>query len=134
MKKKVLVILFFIVVFGFPVSWYLFLQAFGENQFALPKIEQWDDQCFEVSTPTLLIQAGSFDEFPNQWKRIQTRMDQQALISVQEVEGCEIIFDMYLVDETGWVRGQFETSRKETDRLLAEIDILILNHHESDRK
>jgi hypothetical protein len=130
MKRRILVILFFVVVFGLPVAWYLFLQTFGENQFDLPRIERWNQECLAVNDPALVIKEGAFTEFPNQWKRIQAKIQSQDFVSIKMTSSCDLTSDLYLVDEAGWVRGEFVVSREEIDRLLAEMDILILNFNE----
>lgn len=129
MKRKVVVVLFFVVVFGLPIVWYLFLQIFGENKFDLPKIEQWDQTCLPTDQAAVVIDPSLFGEFPNELKRINRKLAEQVVIGLEafSVQTCSTPYDFYLVDEDGWVRGQFEVSREEVDRLLAEIDIYLLN-------
>lgn len=129
MKRKVLVILFFVVVFGLPVAWYLFLQAFGENRFDLPKIEEWDQSCIAVHHAAVIYDPSLFTEWPNELRRIKNKLATQDLIHLREYpsDECGEAFDFYLVDEEGWVRGQFVISMEEVDRLMAEIDIYLLN-------
>ena len=54
MLRRVGVILFFVVVFGLPVGWYLFLQIFGENKFDLPVIEKYEQPNCEFNGPVVL--------------------------------------------------------------------------------
>lgn len=128
MKRKVLVALFFVVVFVLPIVWYLFLQIFGENKFDLPRLRQWEESCTQISGPTLLLDSKTFDKFPNELRRIRRKMNSQDVIELQEItDKCVADYDFYLIDEDGWVRGEFQASREEVDRLMAEIDIYLLN-------
>lgn len=119
--------MFFVVVFGLPVAWYLFLQTFGENQFALPKIARWDQHCIELAQPSLVIREGAFQSYPNQWKRVEIALKKSGVFSLKEVKTCDLDHDLYLVDQEGWIRGTFMVNREEVDRLLAEIDIYLHN-------
>lgn len=129
MKRKVIVVLFFIVVFALPLVWYLFLQLFGENKFDLPKIRKWDQNCLELRDASLLVDSAAFASYPNQLRRIEMRMSKQKSIELVgfSADGCGEVHDFFLVDREGWIRGEFDVSREEVDRLMAEIDIYVLN-------
>lgn len=129
MKRKVLVFLFFLVVFGLPVIWYLFLQLFGENKFDLPKLQKWDQTCVAVDQASVVLDPDLLESSPNLYRRINAKLEGQDIIQKLEYSSdeCATDFAFYLVDEEGWVRGQFELTREEVDRLMAEIDIYLLN-------
>jgi hypothetical protein len=129
MLRKLAVISFFIVVFGLPVGWYLTLQIFGENKFDLPVLEQLDAACVLNSGGYLLIDSLDFLNNKNEWRRISKKIkhvnhDELEIISTA---GCMFEKPVVLVDQKGQLRGAYDVSREETDRLLTEIDIYILN-------
>lgn len=128
MGRKILVVLFFIVVFGLPVGWYLFLQAFGENQFALPELQEWDQTCIQ-DVGFIAVDSLAAEHFPNETQRLKLRMDKQERLSLLSFskESCGFSDDVYLVGHDGQVRGIYTMNRIEMDRLLAEIDIYLLN-------
>jgi len=128
MKKRILVILFFIVVFGFPVLWYLFLQSFGENQFQLPVMGDWEMQCVDDREFVFLDTSDSSTQM-NEIRKVRSKIAEQELLSLYESSDvpCGLENDMYLVDRQGKVRGAFDMNRLEVDRLMAEIDIYIMN-------
>ena len=126
--RKTLVIIFFIVVFGLPVAWYLFLQTFGENKFALPKLSMLDERYMIVERPTVLIDSAVANRHPNELDAIAQKVEENDLIYLayfnhRECQTSEMLF----VDEEGWIRSELSVNREEVDRLLAEIDIYILN-------
>ena len=133
MSRKLLVIFFFIIVFGLPIGWYLFLQVFGENRFDLPIMGSWGSECLSISSPALVIQSGAFDTELNLRDRVMDRMDEQLVIGQVIVE-CELEFPVYLVDKDGMIRGQYQLSRPEVDRLLAEVDVYLLNEKNGTEK
>ncbi|RED96239.1 hypothetical protein [Marinoscillum furvescens] len=135
MKRKALVVLFFIVVFGLPVCWYLFLQAFGENKFALPVLSTYESTCDSLSFDKagLLVDADLAKTYPNEFARIDERLNQESNLQLV-LTSCEMADDMMLVDHENQVRGIYDLNREEVDRLLAEIDIYLMNLNHSKRE
>ncbi|MFT6854089.1 MAG: hypothetical protein ACJA0X_000045 [Cyclobacteriaceae bacterium] len=130
MKRRLLIILFFIVVFGFPISWYFILQVFGENQFELPVIRTLDKGCFENDNAQafLFIRENGYKEDFNLSKRINKKLSLTELnIQLSFDQVCLNEKDMIFVDSTGRVRGEFDLNREDIDRLFAEMDIYMLN-------
>lgn len=129
MKKKTLGIVFFLIVFGLPVGWYLFLQIFGENKFDLPKLERWDQSCMETTEAVILVSDTFHSEWPNLFQRISSKVDGQSIFTLDQIDltSCNRQYPLYLIDKEGWIRGQFVASREEVDRLLAEMDIYLVN-------
>lgn len=115
------------VVFGIPVSWYLFLQFFGENKFDLPRMGQWDTTCVTLDRASLVVRRGEFTDFPNQLKRTQEKLKGQNVIDLLLVDSCDFGSEMCLVDNREMIRGKYQINREEIDRLLTEIDIYLLN-------
>lgn len=128
MKRKVLVVVFFAVVFGLPVCWYLFLQTFGENKFALPIISEWQAPCDSLATTgaTLVIQKELVSQKPNEISRVTEHLEKSALISIR-FTSCALTDEMVLIDSENRVRGRYVMNREEVDRLLAEMDIYVMN-------
>lgn len=130
MSKKILVVLFFIVVFGLPVGWYLTLQIFGENKFDLPILTVLEEECIEVSGQAyLVIDSLSFTDNRTEWKRIKKRLQnvEQTDIAIVSTSKCNGDNEIIFVDESGQIRGNYEISREEADRLITEIDIYLYN-------
>lgn len=131
MKRKILVVLFFVVVFGLPIFWYLFLQAFGENKFDLPQMFEWDNTCAQKeASACVFVDKSELRDLPNEKRRITLKLESTPEVIVREVvmDSCQGASEMYFVDEHGWVRGEYTLNREEVDRLLAEIDIYVLNY------
>lgn len=130
MGKKFKAVIFFVIVFGLPVSWYFILQIFGENKFDLPFLEQLNEECVLVNdTGYLQMDTTQFEGHKTEWKRIRKHVSNvpSVLLSVVYDDRCLNGRDLIIVDEKGQLRGAFEISREETDRLLTEIDIYINN-------
>ncbi|MFY0600482.1 MAG: hypothetical protein JXR03_12495 [Cyclobacteriaceae bacterium] len=134
MKRKLLVILFFIVVFGLPVIWYFILQIFGENKFDLPVLEKIEDRCIVINNQAYLqMDSLAFLGEETQLKRLDKRLKtiEPSNLRVVYSNECRPDNKISLVDEKGQLRGEYLVSREETDRLLTEIDIYLKNLLES---
>lgn len=127
--KKVKTIIILGVVFILPCGWYLFLQAFGENRFELPKSGLLSDRCAgQFSNAVMALYESSIpDEFPNEWSRM-VHFSAGNKIGLLPDSTCLKPNEILLVDANGYIRGAYFCSREETDRMLTEIDILI--HYE----
>ncbi|MEQ8583005.1 hypothetical protein [Marinoscillum sp.] len=127
-KNRPIVIVFFVIVFGLPVAWYFFLQAFGENRFELPVLGEWKTSCINDSS-FVVLDADEALNFVNERKRIVSKMEGLKKIGYLEypLDSCHLPAAIYLVDHRGMIRGEFDLNREEVDRLLAEIDIYLLN-------
>ncbi len=130
-RRKLIVIGFFIVVFALPITWYLFLQAFGDNRFDLPLIEKGFSECNEPAN-IALVRLDSLESYskPNQRQRVITKL--MNIGEIKLVEGdrdsCKWTYAMSLVDHEGMIRGIYDFNREEVDRFLAEVDIYVLNY------
>lgn len=131
-QRKIVVIAFFVVVFGLPVGWYLFLQAFGENQFALPVLEAAEFACEEESKTYAIVRLDSVIGRikPNERQRVIKKL--MDIGEVKLVEGnkdsCKWKYEMTLIDHEGMIRGIYDLKREEVDRFMAEVDIYVLNY------
>lgn len=124
-----------IVVFGLPVIWYLFLQAFGENQFELPSFESIDLICgqgFDIGDPTLLLDTTNQSMHRNEWARLQSALGQRSQVAVLHSVECAktIGSSVVLIGSDRVIRGKYGISRSEVDRLITEIDIYLTNNGE----
>ncbi|MEQ8238335.1 MAG: hypothetical protein RIA69_03940 [Cyclobacteriaceae bacterium] len=138
MKRKLILILFFTVVFGFPISWYLILQVFGENQFALPVIRNVEEGCISVydRQAYLILDSSKIANNPNLNKRITKKLEVIELdlsVNYHFKKQCDSDKEMIFVDSVGQVLGEYELSREEVDRLFAELDIYTLNVKRNER-
>ncbi|MFY0606874.1 MAG: hypothetical protein JXR10_09165 [Cyclobacteriaceae bacterium] len=127
-KNKILVTLFFVVVFGFPVTWYLFLQTFGENRFDLPVIGEWNSSCYQTMEQ-VYINVSDSGKYTNELVRVRNKMAEVSDIKYLEVvsDSCDLEKEIYLIDNQGRVRGYYDLSRTDIDRFAAELDIYLLN-------
>ncbi len=128
--RKLIVIFFFIVVFGLPVAWYLFLQAFGENRFDLPVLESIQNDCLKVKEERVYLDSMDLNGSPNEKSRIITRLLRQSILDWNTIDftQCGLDGSIILIDSLDQVRGVYEVNREEVDRFLAEIDIYLLNY------
>ncbi|MFH6982401.1 hypothetical protein ACHKAR_03075 [Marinoscillum luteum] len=127
-KSRPIVIVFFVIVFGLPIAWYFFLQAFGENRFDLPVLGEWNTTCINDSS-FVVLDANVAMDFVNERNRIIAKMKDLQKMNYHEypLDSCGLPGSIYLVDNGRMIRGEFELNREEVDRLLAEIDIYLLN-------
>jgi hypothetical protein len=130
MKKRIVVVLFFIVVFGLPIFWYLVLQIFGENKFDLPKLGLIDSTCVERdNVATLLIDSSAINNHINELNRLLEQFvdidsnDLKMSYSINCLNNSEAL----LIDHLGVIRGEYLITREEMDRMLTEMDIYLLN-------
>ncbi len=128
MVRRIWVILFFIVVFSLPVAWYLFLQLFGENKFVLPIISKYEVKNCEVQGPVILSKLLLVEENPNEFERLLKQLDNTSDVGFYSIDSaCTIGYDLIFLDHSEMIRGQYGSTREEIDRLLAEVDIYLLN-------
>lgn len=128
--KKVIVVGFFIVVFGFPVSWYLILQLFGENQFDIPAYGQVAKECLVTQNAYLQLRAEGWDDRKNELNRLKRKFDSVEPAMVELVLSGKCLsdtIDAVLVDHSGVYRGFYKANRQEVDRILTEVDIYLNN-------
>jgi hypothetical protein len=124
-KGRGLIRLVFVVVFGIPVLWYLFLQLFGDNRFQLPVISVLGD-CKGQGT-VLLLKTNDLDiKQQNELNRVFQVLEKKQLrfdtLSTCGFEKAEIV----LVDKKRQVRGEYQLERRDVDRFFTELDILML--------
>jgi len=128
MRRRVGVILFFVVVFGLPVGWYLFLQFFGENKFDLPVVEKYDLPNCKVNGPVVLSREDFVQQNPNQFDRLLKSLNNNPEIGFYSIDSvCTKGHPLIFIDEQEMVRGVYQSTREDVDRLLAEVDIYLMN-------
>jgi len=131
-QRKLVVIAFFVVVFGLPVAWYLFLQGFGENQFALPVLGKAEYVCDQESQDYAIVRLDSLTGHfkPNERQRVIRKLMDIGEVKLLEgnKDSCKWQYEMSLVDHEGMIRGIYDLKREEVDRFLAEVDIYVLNY------
>ncbi|MEQ9403717.1 MAG: hypothetical protein RIM99_09045 [Cyclobacteriaceae bacterium] len=119
----------FFVVFLIPVGWYLFLQLFGSNTFALKEVISIPESCKQFSVITVVYTADSLSAAElNHFNRVSYRTSKKdiPLIADSQYLNCtQLDTKLLLVDQSG-VWGYYEMSREGVDRLLTELDILII--------
>ncbi len=116
------------MVFGLPIAWYLFLQIFGENKFELPKITKYHQPDCEVSGPVVLSKLDLVENNPNQFERLLKSLNKNPEIRFYSIDSaCTMGHPLIFIDENQMIRGVYQANREEVDRLLAEVDIYLLN-------
>ena len=131
MRSKGLARLVFLIVFLIPVGWYLILQLFGDNTFALEKLEDIDASCGTYNRITLVVTSDTLSTVQkNYFERVKYGADKRSI----QIEHREAAFfdcinqsgkDVVLLGGSG-IWGAYELSRKGVDVLLTEMDILLL--------
>lgn len=114
-----------------PVVWYLILQLFGDNRFALDSLEIIPNGCTIHDGITVISRDDSLSIVEtNYMNRVVYAVDKRkADLKYENSEYFQCInqndADLVLVNEKGlW--GAYSLSRKGVDQLLTELDILTL--------
>jgi len=129
--KKGLARLIFLVVFLIPVGWYLFLQLFGSNSFAIELKASINPQCGLFEEIAVITKGDSVSlSKKNYLDRVTYAVERKSIrleIKDQFFFDCinQPASDLVLVDERG-VWGGYTLSRDGVDLLLTELDILLL--------
>ena len=128
-SKRGLTRLAFFIVFFIPVAWYLFLQLFGNNQFVLEVKYPIKDNCPTFDKVTIVYSQDSLSVTKrNYFNRVlyKTKGEKRLVLDTINFISCVgSSSDLILVNQEG-IWGEYEMSREGVDRLLTELDILIL--------
>ena len=127
MNSRVFKIFLLSIIFGVPVCWYLFLQLFGENQFELNVIRSIDTLCY--SGGVLIYQASlpQDTEAENQQARLKGLLEDRGQKLVESPIDCirdTARYDLYLIDDRSQLRGMYDWTISDIDRLAIELDLL----------
>jgi len=130
--KKGLTRLVFLFVFFTPAAWYLFLQFFGDNGFALELKKAMDLSCGTFNGVTVIAKTDTVSlSGQNYLERVKDATNKRPVRLV--INNNSTLFrcigepeaDLALLDEHGlW--GTYSLSRYGVDLLLTEVDILLL--------
>jgi hypothetical protein len=118
------------VVFLIPLGWYLFLQLFGSNTYSLDSATALPENCEQFTEVTVVYTSDSLTAAQtNHFNRVSFKSSQKK-IELQKDSGnlldcAGVVEDLILVDSDG-IWGAYELSREGVDRLLTELDILII--------
>lgn len=129
--KNTLKFLILTIVFGLPISWYLFLQAFGQNQFQLSPVGMVGETC-DLASGTLYI----LDTLVSGDEKLQL---QRLVVQFTDNEwpyhyysSSEVCFGDYnkfpliFVGDNREIIGNYKLSIEEIDRIIVEFDLF--NH------
>ena len=114
-------------ILGVPVFWYLFLQLFGENQFELQPIRDFQSDCFKNSVSIIVTQSPEGIDEENQLDRLVNKVDNRQVRVLVDSLNCvpdSSAEKLYLIDGTQ-LRGAYLLTIDEVDRLLVEQDLLL---------
>ena len=129
--RKIIKFCILILVFGLPVSWYLFLQAFGQNQFQLEPIGMVEETCKLESGTLYILDTSVVDDEKLQLRRLTLQLTENdwSYEFYTFKENCFGEFNKYpliLVGDNREIIGHYELTIEEVDRVLVEFDLL--NH------
>ncbi len=126
MNRKGLKVAILVVAFGIPVSWYLFLQIFGENKFRLDVIEQLDDACLQQVNQIVYLPEFSDPEQEEELNRLFDYAVSRKVTATVDTE-CLNRFrkPILLIDSLKRLRGSYDMTIVEIDRAIVEIDLLL---------
>ena len=129
--RKIIKFCILILVFGLPVSWYLFLQAFGQNQFQLEPIGMVEETCKLGSGTLYILDTSVVDDEKLQLRRLTLQLTENdwSYEFYTFKENCFGEFNKYpliLVGDNREIIGHYELTIEEVDRVLVEFDLL--NH------
>ena len=113
-----------------PVCWYFFLQLFGSNKFSLDSAAPISADCTRFEGISILHTSDSLTSAQiNHFNRVSfgaTKRSIPLLTDPADFFACmNITSDLLLVDDLG-IRGYYTMSREGVDRLLTELDILVI--------
>ena len=129
--KKGLARLIFLVVFLIPVAWYLILQLFGSNNFALEQLDQIPVECGQYNEIVIISSDDSLSVVETNYmnrvvyaaEKRKAKLDYRSRSFFDCINQSDA--DLVLIDEKGlW--GIYELSRDGVDELLTELDILTI--------
>lgn len=121
----------FFIIFLIPVSWYLFIQLFGNNNFELELQSPVSEECTSFNEIVVVTTLDSLDlTESNYMNRVifgankrKIRLEKQSQFFFDCINHSDA--DLVLMSKTGlW--GAYEFSREGVDQLLTEIDILVI--------
>lgn len=127
LNRKTLKTFILLIVFGVPVIWYLFLQLFGENQFELEVLGKLDSSCLSAQSTVFLLHKDYDMESQNQLRRLSTFLEDHDIILFKDSMNCFSIPEqppLMLVDGENNLRGRYDITLKEIDRIMVEVDLL----------
>ncbi|MFK7953032.1 MAG: hypothetical protein AB8B73_09315 [Ekhidna sp.] len=121
----------FFIIFLIPVAWYLFIQLFGNNNFALELQSSISEDCSDFKE---IVVVTTLDSLTLTESNYMNRVVYGANKRKVNLEKKEQSFfdcinhsesDLVLLSDAGlW--GVYELSRAGVDQLLTEIDILVI--------
>jgi len=129
--KNTLKFLILTIVFGLPISWYLFLQAFGQNQFQLSPVGMVDEICELASGTLYILDTSVIDDEKLQLQRlvVQFTDNEWPYHYYSSSEVCFGVFNKFpliLVGDNREIIGNYKLSIEEVDRVIVEFDLF--NH------
>ncbi len=120
------------MIFLIPVTWYLFLQIFGSNKFALDSVVPIAEECGKIDEISVLYKGdSSATELTNYLSRViyQTQAKEIPLVYNQSslFECLQVTKEFVLANKDG-IWGVYNLDREGVDQLLTELDILIIQN------
>lgn len=117
-------------MFLVPVCWYFFLQFFGNNQFSVEVVKTIPSDCGSFEEIAIVHRIDSLNPSKtNSLNRVTFRANRKKVLLVADTIDLFTCMqkqtDVMLVSAEGlW--GSYELDREGVDRLLTELDILMI--------
>ena len=127
MSRRVFKVTILLVIFGVPVLWYLFLQLFGENKFELTPIRTIDTLCSISPAQVYLAKRPINIHEENQLNRLMSHLEKRQVLLDSSYLSClsdTARFSLFLIDDEQYLRGYYDLTILEVDRLIVEIDLI----------
>ena len=108
------------------MAWYLILQFFGSNEFALDPIRELQESCRPESASILILRNSGTTNAENALNRIKQNSYTSSLVleELQFEEDCDFgSYDAVFVDDGGQVLGEYRFNVEDMDRLITEVEL-----------
>ena len=127
--KKILKFVILTLVFGLPVSWYLFLQTFGQNQFELFPIGKFNEICELESNTLYILDTAVINDQKLQLQRLVIELNNNNLshkyyFDNKNCFGDLVFYPLILVGDNRDIIGNYKLNIEGVDRALVEFDLL----------
>ena len=127
MKQQVIKGFILGIIFGVPIIWYLFLQVFGENKFELEPIRMLNETCSIAPNKVYLAKMPASLDEENQLNRLKFQLKSRGELVQEGSVQCisdTAQFPLYMIDDKQQLRGMYDLTILDVDRLIVEIDLI----------
>ncbi|XOV95093.1 MAG: hypothetical protein ACFHWX_10350 [Bacteroidota bacterium] len=91
-------------------------------------MEKYQQPNCEVTGPVVLSKLDLVQKNPNQFERLLKSLNNKSGIGFYSIDSvCTMGYPLIFIDGEEMVRGLYQATREDVDRLLAEVDIYLMN-------